>query len=496
MKLSIRIARLSGVTLTTAIALTVLQVQAQGRMPDLTSRSHSLSQSELTFVLKGHPMTVDEAIRVSMIASRPLGSALIAYQKARGAVNEVNSAFLPQISLGAQASEFDKANSIDLGALMGGPSLPLTIANRWNPSLVAGLTMQIDISGAVRSASRQSEFMALATRIDIDRVRNQLALDVRSNYYQVLRFHGIEQVANDNLIAAQIRLQDAKLNESVGNAPQFDVVSAERDVAEADQGVVVARTQESIAMSMLKNVMGVDQAAQFSIPFEGALSSLSVPSTGATTNSLELTKEIKSGAELEAMVSDALRFRPEVLESQAAIEASRHGVRYARRSMLPSLSAGLGYNYQPNNGAFTLQRSAVASVSLSIPLFDGGLAKAKVKQAEADRAEAESNYRGAVDQVKMEVQNASVNLYQARARIVMADAGLRQAKVAYRLAQERYSIGVSKSSVVSPQLEVSSAVAALTLAKTNWVNAFIDFSLAQATLEHAEGKFARPIAAK
>lgn len=377
---------------------------------------------------------------------------------------------------------------------MGGPSLPLTIANRWNPSLVAGLTTQIDISGAVHSASSQSEFMALAARIDIDRVRNHLALDVRSAYYQVLRAHGLKQVAEDNLTAAELRLHDAKLNESVGNAPKFDVVSAERDVAAADQGVVAARSQESLAISMLKNVIGVDQSTQFTIEFGGLLDSTSnaamVAAERSAASSSAVTDEMVYGPDYEAVVAEALKRRPEVLESEAVIEASKHGVRYARRSMRPSLSAGLGYNYQPNNGAFTLQRSAMASLSLSIPIFDGGLAKARVKQAESDKSEAESSYRGAVDQVKMEVQNAYVNLSQARSRISTAGAGLRQAKEAYRLAQERYSVGVSQSSVVSPQLELSSAVAALTLAKTNRVNALIDFNFAQATLDHALGKFA------
>ena len=485
----------------TAIALSPAYALAQDpRALSKPQALHSLSKAELAGILNGRPMRLDDALRISLLVSRPLGSALNAYEKARGAVSEVNSAFLPQISLGAQAVEFDRANTIDLGALMGGPTLPLTIANRWNPSLVAGLTMQIDISGAIRAAASQSEFMALATRIDIDRVRNQLALDVRSAYYQVLRAHGLKQVAEDNLAAAKLRLRDAKLNENVGNAPKFDVISAERDVADAEQGVVAARSQESIAISMLKNVIGVDQSTQFSIEFGDLLGSPlnvgPVATAKSAATSSAVTDEMVYGPEYDSFVAEALKRRPEILESQAAVEASKHGIRYAKRSMMPSLSAGLGYNYQPNNGAFTLQQSAVASLSLSIPIFDGGLAKAKVKQAEADKSEAESNYRGAVDQVKMEVQNAYVSLSQTRSRISMADVGLRQAQEAYRLAQERYSVGVSQSSVVSPQLELSSAVAALTLAKTNRVNAVIDFSFAEANLDHALGKFALPPAAK
>ena len=459
-----------------------------------TIRGHSLTQVELSAVLHGRPMKLDDAIAISMLASRPLGAAMANLTKAVGGVAEMKSALLPQISVGAQAAEFDKANVIDLGALMHGPSLPLTIANQWNPSMFAGLTMQIDISGAVRSATSQMEFMALAARIDVDRVRNQLALDVRSSFYQAIRANSLVGVAQDNLKAAQDRLHDAKSNESVGNAPKFDVVSAERDVAAAQQGLVAARSQVSLALAALKNVIGVDQSAQVKLIADEALEGLDSPvvETTSLAKSLNVVEdETPYGPHYEELVEKALKLRPEILESAATVAAAKRGIQYARRSTLPSLAAGLGYTYQPNSGAFTLENSSVATLSLSIPIFDGGLARARVKEAGADLALAENNYRTANDQVKLEVQNAYVNLLQSRERIRLADAGLVQAREAFRIAQERYTVGVSQSSVVSPQLELSSAQAGLTTASSNRVNALIDYRIADATLEHAVGSFAR-----
>ena len=420
-------------------------------------------------------MTLDHALQMAFLTSRNLKGALIAYDRARGGVREAKSALLPQIGIGAQATQFDRANVIDFGAMMGGPSLPMTIAHRWNPAAVASLSVQIDISGAVRAASNQAEFMALAARIDVDRVRNQLAYDVRSSYYDALRAHGQLKVAEDHAMAAETRLKDARTNEQVGNVPKFDVVSAERDVAEAKQGVLAARSHEALAIARLKNIIGAEQSSAFEVDFE--------PAGPAPADDIV--------ADAGALVSEAMKLRPEVLELQAVVEAAKHGLHYARRSTLPSLSAGLAYNYQPNNGAFTLPRTASATVSLSIPLFDGGLARARVSQAQADRDSAENNYRSAVELIDLEVRSALIELIQASARISVAEAGVAQAQEAFRLASIRYRVGVTQSSVVSPQLELTSAQAALTSAANNRVNALIDHRLAQARLDFAMGKFAQ-----
>ena len=456
--------------------------------------SQALSQQELNAFLQGKAVELSDATKIAMLANRSLGDALNQFRKAKAAVREVNSAFLPQLSLGAQAMEFDKANTIDLGALTGGTSLPLTIANRWNPSLGAGLTMQLDISGAVRAASSQSEFMAVAARIDIDRIRNQIGFDVRSAFYQVVRAHGQQQVAEENFKVAETKLRDARLNEGVGNSPKFDVVCAERDVSEAEQGVVAARSRESIALSVLKNVIGVDQSADFLVATGVELKSPSIQEVipfDAKGSSVDGARDsVSYGPYYDGIILEAKKLRPEILESLAVIESTKYGVQYARSTMLPMLSAGLEYNYQPNNGAFTLQISTVASLSLNIPIFDGGLARARIREAEADKATAQSAYRGAVDQVRLEIQNAYVNILQAQTRIKMADAGLASANEAYRLAKERYKVGVTQSSVLSPQLELSSAQAALTLAQSNRVDAIADFKIAQAALDHAIGRFA------
>lgn len=417
-------------------------------------------------------LTLERATELAIQASKPLRRAIAGYAQARGGLREVNAAFLPQISLGAQATQFDRENVVDFGKIMGGPSLPVTLAERWNPAFTATLGLQIDISGAIRSASNQAEFRALAARIEIDRVRNQLFLDVRTAFFEVARAQGQAKVAAEQLAAVRQRLEDTRRFEQVGNVPKFDVVSAERDLAEAEQGLLAAQTNEELAKARLRIILGLAGDA----PIE-----LESSSTQAT---------VSPDGTLEALLTDARRSRPELLELEATVEAARHGVYYARRSMLPSLSAGLSYTYQPNPGAFTLPRTTAATISLSIPLFDGGVAKARVAQAEAGKASAEADLEAAGEQVELQVRSAYLNLTQALARVRVADAALLQAQEAYRLAQLRYGIGVSQASVVSPQLELAMATAALTQAANQRTNATIDVLIAKAQLDFAVGRFA------
>lgn len=474
------------------VALTLLSVtygteartydQTKARGQSRTAKS-SLTQADLDTVLSGKPMRLDQALAIAMGSSRALDQSIANLDTALGGVGESKSALLPQLSLGAQAAEYDKANVVDLGAMMGGPSLPLTIANRWNRSVYAGLNWQIDLSGAVRSAVSQAEFSALAARIDVDRVRNRLAFDVRSGFLQAVRAHAQIGNAEENLKTAETRLSDAQKYEAVGTAPKFDVVSAERDVAEARQALIVAESQETLSVAALKDVIGIDQATSVSLDDE---SNLATPeSTAGATE-----RDASESGSFAALVAEGLKYRPEVLESKAAIAAARHGLQYSRRSELPTLTAGLGYNYQPDNGAFTLQNSTVATLTLSVPIFDGGLAKARRKEANGALESAESNARAASDQVKLEIRSASIELLQARSRIAAAEAGLKMAREAYRIAKERYDVGVSQSSVVSPQLELSAAQSALAGASERRIDALIDYRIAEAALDHATGRFA------
>jgi outer membrane protein TolC len=196
------------------------------------------------------------------------------------------------------------------------------------------------------------------------------------------------------------------------------------------------------------------------------------------------------GPEFDDLLTEALRSRPEVMEGDARVAAARNGIEYARRSALPSVNVSLTDTYTPDAVAFTRRNVGAATLGLNIPIVDGGLARERVREQRGLLAGAEVERRQAMDQAALDVQQAYVALVQARSRVAVTNVELAQAREAFRLARVRYSAGVSQTTGVSPQLELSNAQTSLAQAQRDQVNALYDYNTARAQLDRAVGRYA------
>jgi len=107
----------------------------------------------------------------------------------------------------------------------------------------------------------------------------------------------------------------------------------------------------------------------------------------------------------KAWVDAAMQTNPTLLAARYTVSADQHRVSAARAGHLPTLTAGVGYNKfgqwtntLPGSGAYGPATTTVG-LTLSIPLFSGGLTHARVKQAiyqrDADQGSLESERRQA-----------------------------------------------------------------------------------------------------
>src|SRR5207253_2600169 len=127
-----------------------------------------------------------------------------------------------------------------------------------------------------------------------------------------------------------------------------------------------------LALAQLKNVAGIDVSTPIKVSENGAVETppgvkpVVLPSTSqqdpqkseptATTPvqtlpspDLHLAEDlIDLGPEYRQAVDEALKTRPEVLESDAQISAAQKGIAYAQRSYEPSFGLQLQYVYQPD----------------------------------------------------------------------------------------------------------------------------------------------------
>lgn len=462
------------------------------------------------------PLTLQDAVSVALATNRSLALAGEALLRAQGRVSEQRAAFQPTVGVGYTLTQLDSANSANIGGRS------VSLVNATQNQLGISATLPVDISGQIRAAVDQARFQEISTRLDINRARNQIVLDVKNAFYDVLRAQALLSVANETLQNAQDRLSETSKKLAAGVVAPFDVLRAQTDVANAEQQVITAGTSISNSLAALNNAMGLDIDSPLSITADGAVENPpGVPPPGAfvpptAPDSLPeadngaapadtgapkppaviqppavVIDPIKLGADYNRVVQEALGLRPEILEGDASIAAARIGIQLARRSVLPTLGITGGYNYTPNAGGFTPKTtSGQAVVSLNFPLFEGGLARAREREARADTATAQTNRRQSVDLVMLEVRQSYLNLLQARDRVAVANRALAQAREAYRLAKVRFDAGVSQAQGVSPLLELSDAQNALTQAENNQVNALYDYNNNRSRLDKAIGRYA------
>lgn len=502
--------------------------QPRANRPTLTSPT--LIQIRGTALKR--PLTIADAVALALATNRSLALSAEQLQLARGRVNEARAAFLPTLGAtynfsdllqGGQVINFGSGSTT--GSTTG--SAPIVISTQYTSTFGAAATLPLDIAGLLRAAVDQARFQEIATRIDINRTRNQIVLDTKTAFYNVLLAQALVTVAQETLQNNLDRLSDAQKKYAAGTSAQFDVIRAQTDVANAQQQLIQAKTNVSLTIAQLNNTIGINVDAPIQVTEAGAVetppgvapssvpasapngaipnpntpspappvpTAPATPGTSAQSNPGVNTSSqaydvrfdtLNLGSEYERARDEAVRIRPDILEQDANIAAARKGILLARRSVLPSLGLSLSGQYAPNAVGFAPQTTTgVFGIAISVPIFDAGVANARVQQARAQVAEAETNRRTAVDAVILEVRQAYLTLVQQRDNVAVANQALSQARESYRLARVRYDAGVSTL------VEVSDAQAALTQAENNQVNALYNYNAARARLDKAVGRYA------
>jgi len=321
----------------------------------------------------------------------------------------------------------------------------------------------VDISGIIRTAIRAADLTLTVSELEFERTRNDTILQVVQAYQGVARAEEFVRVADEALRNAQERLRLIRAQVEAGVAAQFDLLRAETAVAQAEQAVLNARNQRELAAAALNNLLGRDLNTPVQVAKPERLPELQLPP-------------------LETLTQQAFQNRPELIAAQRGIELAQVGITSARRSLLPNIVLTGQADFNLNTSVFNPRRETYTGVAvLSVPIWDGGIARAREAQARDDLEIAQLRLKQAQEGIALEVRQAYLNLQDAQKRLEVARKGLEQATEALRLARVRFEAGVS------PQLEISDAELAFTQAQTNLVNAQFDYLDAYAALLRAIG---------
>jgi outer membrane protein len=310
----------------------------------------------------------------------------------------------------------------------------------------------------IRQSSRTAEATRQSTRDTLRRVLFQTA----RAYYEVLRRKELLQVADTAVRRAETLLEVAKAQAEVGAAPQKDVLQAEADLANARVQQIQARNALRLAETDLKRLIGWE--AQKPLP---ALTAPDAPPSPDPTLSVE---QLWQRARLQ---------RPDLRDAELRLQISRLGLDAARLNSLLRLQiSARGFReYEPNS-----RTQGSLSIVASYPLFDGGLTRASLREAEASLQSAQFRLQQAERDAYAEVESALLSIREAFERLEASKIAVAAAQRNFDAAQESLREGVGTI------VEVLTAQLALITAETNLVQATYDAAVAELQLRVATGE--------
>lgn len=325
-------------------------------------------------------------------------------------------------------------------------------------SASATLSYDLYTSGLRPAQIRAAEQQVRAAELQVEITLEQLRLDVSNDYYNLQQADEAVRINAAAVRASQQSLRDAQALERAGLGTRFDVLRSQ---------VQLANTQQDLTNSLAQQEINRRQLAQRISLSPGV--NLAAADPVALAGSWNLT--------LEDTIVLAFKNRAELEQLLAQRAQSEQQRRAALSALGPTVTLSAQYDYQdPLNDIFPGADGYRFNVGVGWNVFDGGAARARARQQEANIRIAEAQFSGTRDLIRFRVEQAYANLISNYENIGTTTIALEQAREALRLARLRFQAGVGT------QTDVINAENDLTRAEGNRVTAILGYNQALATL--------------
>lgn len=427
-----------------------------------TSLIRILTCSAISFVgsfgICQETLTLSQAIELGLTKAFDIRTTKSDAQRANALVRQASSAILPQLTFDSSYTRFTDAFKVQLNP----NEPPVTFRPIDRSSVQLNLSQEIDISGVSSLAISGAKDLRLSANSQVLVAANLVILNIKTNFYNVLRAERFVEVAKERLSNANDNLTVAEKRVAAGTAPRFDVLRFQTDIASARQQLTKAENDLELARAAFNASLSRDTTTPFEL----------VPPE---------TSETKLPA-LETLFQKAKATRPEI---QSAKYNASYQTKYRKaqeKLALPSFRITAQWNHDPQARGFGSEKNIYSATALfSFPIYKGGQINAQVAMAKNEEEKAIILSEQTALAIELEVRQSYLDVQSAWQIIKSAEQNVELAKEVLRLAKVRYEAGVATT------LEVSDSNALFVAARTEYVNAVYEYQIAIAKLQKAIG---------
>jgi outer membrane protein TolC len=321
-----------------------------------------------------------------------------------------------------------------------------------------------DFDLSLLAAVRRSSALLSAARAGTEIARRALVRGVSEAYYAAALATAKRVAAEDSYRAAEEFERITDLNYRAGEVPEVDLLRARLQTAARRDDLANAVQAEVVANAALGTLLGYGITRS------------------ATIEPLPQTVDVHA---IDSLTSAGVARRPELLQLEAQSRAARADVSGARGAFLPRITYSIDRGFdspslQPEE--VRLYRGTLATATIDVPLFDWGLTRSKLRQAQLRAQAAELQRQLTTRDLYLQFASARQEAITAAARADNARAALADAERNVTISIARYRAGEA------PISEATDAQTMRAQQRLTLQQALYDFQVALNHLREAAGE--------
>ncbi len=356
----------------------------------------------------------------------------------------------PSVNLGSSYSHLKPQGADGSNTFLNSVSVNQSIFNRKN-------YLQID----------QSNLSIEQTKYLETEIKHKIILEVKTAFFNILLLESKLNFYKDSFNRDEEQLKYAKNLLEIGKVIETEVLRAEITLEKTRQNLNTTQNALKSAKMILNNILNVEIENDFKF-----ISNESIDDG--------IKKIFVESLVLEEYTNKAIKNNYQLKIKNYEQEISKTNIQIAKTGYLPIVSGSGSYNWSDDKINFK-DRDWRAGISLSWQIFDAGLTKTNVRQAETDkdriseeRIKLEREIILNIKKIYNELENLKISLEVSKKNLALSEKN-------YNIVKVQYQNGlVSNLNLIDAEVVYNEA-------KINIFDAYYNYKIKQAEWEDAIG---------
>lgn len=345
-----------------------------------------------------------------------------------------------------------------------------TDQNSQDVSFYVGSEVTLFQMFAKQNTLKQRRLEFEAALMDLEKARDDIALNVVSAYLEILFNKELVTTATEQLTVTREQIEHNRKQVEAGNLARGKLLETEAQLASEELTLTNYENQLKLSLINLEQLLELPLTDGFDIV---------IPEIDAS----EMTKSLLMS---ESVYDRAVQERPEILSKEFTLSSLEKQAAIAKAQLYPTLTAGASYytNYNnkyrfttetgpgdliPFGEQFQNNRRLNIGLTLRIPVFNGYTARTNYKNSVIQYESGKYELQLEKNNLRKQIEQVHANAIAALKKYESSQKAVKSAEEAFRYVQEKFNLGI-----VTP-LEFNDSKNKVTAAQSSFIQAKYEY---------------------